>query len=816
MTLKSSSPKQFLAMFRQSMKQTIVLPVLAFICLVFFSLLEFSNTFYYSNSERYLFFWDELRLGFGFSEIADLCFIAAGLINAMLVFNFTWSKKHCNVIFSLGMSRRDIYFAKLLGGLVPMISAIIVAASIETLSCIISGLTPDSRFFAMAALTVLQYIAVYTLAFVLSSAVISNTGNVVESLIFIIILAFIGTVAEMFIEYSFWDFTHGASSSNLIPSVTDAKFNWSNPFYVFYGYYDSSFMEYYFQSDYKLTLNHWSGTICALSYSVVTALLGYLGFRRRRNEISGTWGRAKALNEIVAAVLGFYAATACTFGIPGTSHGNGGFHTYIIAVITFLVTYIITKLVFGYKRKKEIKLALKVFPAYATGFAAIFLVFSSGLFGYSSYIPEKSEIASVTVTTPHLIFMDDTLSGASSFALYQQNIRETYVASVDDLLFYSGYHYEDAMGIIFRSDEDIEKAIKLHKKLIDDGKIKNNAADAVGTSLAISYTLKDGSTVKRYYTESTENAIIQLLYLNDTQPVKDTLQDYANIDLDLERFREVNSDGYPDEYYEYETEFYNDDNDYITRNDFLDISHTYGLYNFNKANYLAVSQCYLFPKDMSGAHNIGLADKELYQAILTDIRNTTADQYFHHSAADEIGVISFGLSESVNVYYDDGTCQPNGYSNGDLCTTSWNINSYDIKAVVLTKDMKNTIRYLEENDLMKYFEPHRSVEDIKHVKLATMSELYGENKKSSNYPVFYSAYWTGEYMNIYMRDLGKYIEYPFGRISYKITDKDKIQSLLDDSVVHGFCSNESKIMEITYNDGSVSTVMIPAGSASIK
>ena len=204
MTLKSSSRKQFLSMFRQSMKHTLVLPILAFICLVFFSITE-STLFvdYNYDYERYHFFWDDLRIAGGIQEIANACFVLAGVINAMLVFNFVWSKKQTNVIFSLGMSRRDIYFAKVLGGLVPMITTILFAGILEVLNCITCGLTLNPRFFAMAALVVLQYIAVYTLSFVLSSAVMSNTGNVVEALIFTVVLAVFGTLFESFLGFSF-------------------------------------------------------------------------------------------------------------------------------------------------------------------------------------------------------------------------------------------------------------------------------------------------------------------------------------------------------------------------------------------------------------------------------------------------------------------------------------------------------------------------------------------------------------------------------------------------------------------------------------
>ncbi len=818
MTLNRSSHKQFLAMFRQSMKQTLVLPILAFICLMFFSLTESTLFVNYDYSDSHPFFWDSLRIAGGVMEIANLCFVLAGVINAMLVFNFVWSKKQTNVFFSLGMSRRDIYFAKLLGGIIPMICTLIFAGFLETFNCFVCGFGLNSRFYAMAVLVVLQYIAVYVLAFVLSCAVMSNTGNVVEALIFTVVLAVFGTLFESFLGFTFWEFTHGASITQVTESTAVAEFNWSQPFNTFSGYFDEGFMDTYFMGGEALTFNHWSGAICALAYSAIIILLGYLGFRKRKNEISGTWGRAKGMNEIVSAVAGFYAAFICAFVIFDSSHGNGGFHTYLIFIITFLITGIIFRLIFGYKRKKELKLTLKHLPAYAVGFAALFIVFSAGLFGYSSYMPEKSEVVSVKITSPHLIFMEDSLSNSSEYGLYPQNDKNRYTIdpAYNNPVNNSYYVMEDFAGIIFSEDDEIEKAMKLHEKLIDDGKIKNSANDAVSTYIIVTYTLKDGSTHKRYYSESTENTIIQLLTINDTQPVKDALNDYANIDLNLERFRKYNSENPPEETYEGEAEFYSEPNDYIAKEDFIDISHDYGLHFFSKSQYLALNNCYLFPKDMSGGHNIGQADEELYRAILTDMRSMTSTQYYHHSAEDELGIISFGLSDSAYISLGLSTDDLDENDTKEIQTTSWNLNSIDIKTVVVTKDMENTVKYLEEHDLMKYFEPLRDTGDIKHVKLATLGELYGRNKLSYNLPVFYSAYWTGEQVKLWINEYGNASTNYFEKIQHKITDKEKVQSLLDDSVVYGFCSNESKIMEITYNDGSISTVMIPAGSESIR
>ena len=81
---------------------------------------------------------------------------------------------------------------------------------------------------------------------------------------------------------------------------------------------------------------------------------------------------------------------------------------------------------------------------------------------------------------------------------------------------------------------------------------------------------------------------------------------------------------------------------------------------------------------------------------------------------------------------------------------------------------------------MQYFENKRTVDDISHVKTATLGELYGEDKKHLNMPLFYGAFKHGV------------IESYFSRIQGgEITDKAEIQALLEKAVLFGYCSNQN-------------------------
>lgn len=810
-------------MLRQTMLPSSVMAICAFLCFMLFTAFgyaSFEPDYIYDTAH----FFDDLRSG-GIEDFANLAFLGAGMLNAVLCFSFAWSKKQSNVIFSLGMKKSEIYFARILGGIVPMAVSLTLAGVIETIANVSGGFIVDGRFFVMAAFTMLSYLAVYVLAFTLSSAVMANTGNVIEGILFTFILALFPMVLKAFLANVFWQFTHGAAIPGSDYEVI-ADWNWANPFEVFKNFYQSVMTSYFeINSNEKISFIYWSGIIMCAVYSAVIIALGYLGFRKRRNEICGTWGRARGMNEIVGAVVGFYASYIIGLYMLGTRHGDANFLTYLACAGTFVAAYVIFKLIFGYKRGKELKQSLNRFPAYAMVLAAVFMVFSFGLFGYSSKLPKADDIKSVSVSSPYYKFLDERFSGSSEYALKVTSVKyDAIYPDIDGSTYAREYRIPE---IIYSDYQDIEKVLEIHESFIRDGKIKNNGAHSCASEIIISYTLKNGKTVTRYYTEATEGTTLKLLTLNDSDEFNKRLFNFLSRDLGFEYNQQLvigaDEEGYLD--IDGYTEVYGQVYPYYEGNEAF--THTN-----ETLSYLAQQPCYLFPTDMSQGYKLGYIDRELYDAIITDVKNMSANQYFNHSAEDEIGILSFGLSDSnyeswsdyVNIFngietvlvQDDKIIEEDDSINapdGTVHETSWNINSFDIKTVVVTKAMKNTVAYLTEHDLLKHFERTLTAKNVKSVKLATMAELCdGNYENSAVYPIFYGAYWTNEQMAQWIRDNKDPVYYYrlFDQIHNDITDKNQIEKLLGEGVVFGYCASDSRVMEITYNDGSVATVMVRA------
>ena len=140
MTLKKYSRNPFASMFWDSVKKTRFVPIVTLVVLLLTTLLEFVfdyiNGYYDWNQKRYGHFWDSILDGI---LLAVPVIVIFGIISGTVLFRFVQSKKQVNVIFSLGLSRRKIFLAKYLGGIVPLAAVLAFSATVEVLADVISG-----------------------------------------------------------------------------------------------------------------------------------------------------------------------------------------------------------------------------------------------------------------------------------------------------------------------------------------------------------------------------------------------------------------------------------------------------------------------------------------------------------------------------------------------------------------------------------------------------------------------------------------------------------------------------------------------------
>lgn len=788
MTLKNCFRKPISGLFFQSLKFTVWAPLIIFITRIMHSFSHAANDF---NPNDIGFFWDLNDSTDMILDLGQMIFIPIGMITALALFNFTWSKKQTNVVFSLGLSRTEIFLVKLFAGIVPFVAVMLLSAGLEIFACAAVGYKLTVRYLVAAAFIMLSATAPFILSFCLSASVIASTNNVIEGGIFAALILSIPKSISTLLLKLFSNYTLGASD----PYASGySEWNWASPWFnnsdmvINGGFGEAAYLS-KFSTD-TLTLNDWSGVIMMAVYSVIAITLALIFFNRRKNENAGTFGKSTVLSELCAVIAGIIAFNYIN---SNYFYGTGNRSDFIIGLLVFTAVYFVFRVIFVFKSKSEIvKSALRL-PTYIIGFIGVFMAFWNGCFGYSTYIPPVSEIGFVTVQMPFYMNTDDRLSDYSEQGLKRQNIRndilgedfENYV--LYEQLFTSPYGYfdeddghqlstpflyEEKVGTFVYKD-DIEKIIEFHKTLIADGHLTPSADYTQGTCISITYHMNDRTEVTRLYTQIHEDTMLELLRINDLKS------------LDYEFTNYFGSYDYFHNYYSlYDSSKYYT----IDKKD-------------DKSPFIHVMDCYLMPTDMSDKYNAGRTDADLFDALIKDMQNQSADSHYLHSAEDEIGIITFDLdfNNSADTRYSDF----NPDSNDEL--PSWNLNGCSTKSFVITKDMVNTVSYLESKNLMKHFESSYTAEDVSHVKLATMGELYGENKKHLNIPIFYGAKVTDSEI-IEAKNRNGY----FAEIRETIEDRSEVQKLLDKAVVFGYCSNSSQIIEITYNDGVVATMMIPA------
>lgn len=83
-------------------------------------------------------------------------------------------------------------------------------------------------------------------------------------------------------------------------------------------------------------------------------------------------------------------------------------------------------------------------------------------------------------------------------------------------------------------------------------------------------------------------------------------------------------------------------------------------------------------------------------------------------------------------------------------------------------------------------------------------------KNADMLPLFASGYVTAEYVKE-KKDFRKTQDHLFDQYGGKSTeDKKVIQTVLDNALLYGYNSNSDRVVEVTYNDGSIATYAIKA------
>lgn len=452
-----------------------------------------------------------------------------GLFAAFCLFRFLWSRKECGLYLSMGAARWKQFTLRYLVGFLSVVVAV-VAALLLTYHIEMSTISED--YYGLAA----HYTTVFTVSLTTLTLLSYSVGVLVAVLCGHFLPALLcgaGVLAAPYtvaagIQNLIAFFLHGSplGASSTTPYAEDfpnffARSLDAGLFTVltddlWYVTYSDMFLARNDNPNVATSIllykeEHALPTltlILLLGITVTLAVLAGFAYCHRPAEHSGKHYVHPILSHATALSLAFGAAS-CMFLLK--SPAAGGFGTVLLTAL-FLLVLVIAAALIRLLLIRDLKATLRHYPVLC-GVAVLCFVavlcLGTGWFGYADFLPEAGEVASVTVSynqNPTLL----NVSGRSAFSRGKPQTNSSFGLSdgtIDlNMLYCYGFTYHYDSLPVLTLPEDVTAAIAIHEAILADGRQvftgetpEDFARTVVPVDFYISYELKNGQTVTRYY-----------------------------------------------------------------------------------------------------------------------------------------------------------------------------------------------------------------------------------------------------------------------------------------------------------------------------
>ena len=438
--------------------------------------------------------------------------IIIGVLFAFFSFSFLMKKKSVNVFLSSGVDRRTMFKNRVLASVMIMALTSIIPIIIDVIINI-HYFSHPSYMIVNGMWLFLGYFAYMLVGFSLMCISMTLCATVVESLFFgagiiwlpTVLLVSVDALLSAFLrgfDVAFFSYDESVKSilgktSIINPLFFCARLDSNTVYLNLFAFLCRAKAPEKEGSDTFYYTNFWAGTgykevgieyilpiLIWLALSVLFLLAAKRLLLNRRAEISG-------IHSSVPFATNFFAfemiLIACSAFIGVISESElPKWNMIWIVPIAFIVYYVILSV--NRRSVKHTKKSALCPIASLTLIMAVSLVFGSGCFGYTSYVPEISEIEYVTVTSKNTAITGTDINSVDSFSGVFQ-------------LDYSS----NLMGI-FTDSEDLKKVCEVHSQAAD--RTDDMAEDIV----KFHYVLKNGKVP------------YSILTLTDTKAYKNELE----------------------------------------------------------------------------------------------------------------------------------------------------------------------------------------------------------------------------------------------------------------------------------------------------
>ena len=386
------------------------------------------------------------------------------VVLGVLLFSYMQSGRASTFAHSIPVTRKGLYLSHIFSGIIMLIIPILI----NTIILVLLKLNPDFKnvYHLSHIFTSMSVALIYSLiAFSLATFTSFVMGNTVASFIFTYVFGVLPAAVQVFITYF--------SEQQLYGYHYGGGFEFLNTIYI--GPYQVTELK------------------SVLLYGILTLaflILGFFIYKIRNIENHSEIVGFPKLRHVF--VLGAGLTTGCI----GYCYFNEIFRMQnILFLIPFgVLGIIIAKMIV--KKSLWVPECYKQIIAFTLFTFCLYGIFTYDLTGYENRIPELSEIASVKFG------QDINVVYTSDMDTYGEVVEPKYTHSP-----------------ILTDEKDIEKVIKLHTELVanryDD---KNYYSDLTD----ITYTLKNGKTIKRTYNIEPEQYLSYLAPVAETTSVRQT------------------------------------------------------------------------------------------------------------------------------------------------------------------------------------------------------------------------------------------------------------------------------------------------------
>lgn len=489
-----------------TLKQFFLLPVISIVLFFIIIDLPISATFIsqqfsttsFSNGRNYFL----IQNGQGTFLIILICLLA--IIYAIAMFRFLYSERAVNTYLSVGCSRIKLFSVRYFFGLISILLGIIISLLISLVFNLLAFPSPylmEGFWYVITALCV-QAFVIYSI----TSLICVFCGTLVEaafhSAIFLLAPSMIFSAAEAVLSLMFGSAFSRPITSYYPTSGLVSSLESYNPLLLIY-YRIDQFGAPYLSEGGKLSDLVTANYLVLFIWSLISVAIFFLAlfvFVWRKAEISGKAGTNKTIGAISSGVIAFYVSS-----IPFYQYSLPTILKLLIALGIFVIVYFICVLF--------VNRGIKKFSNYFKGGSVILAscmilvgISLTGGLGYSSYVPNAETVQSAEITYKGSPMISD--SGSTYYGWITNSNQSFFTDNVND----------------------IEMITKLHQKIIDAGykEIDNTVytpfdKTIVSSETIISYQMKDGNIVNRYYPCLDLKTLTDLLVVEDTDTVKQQL-----------------------------------------------------------------------------------------------------------------------------------------------------------------------------------------------------------------------------------------------------------------------------------------------------